>query len=313
MGIDPISTETTRKIRQGLLRWYREKKRDLPWRRRSDPYAIWVSEIMLQQTRVETAVPYYLSFMKIFPTVGALACAKEDRVMKAWEGLGYYSRARNLQKAARIVMRDRKGRFPETARDWSLLPGVGRYTAAAVASIACGEAVPAVDGNARRVYSRLFAIRGLLGRRETEATFDQIGANLVSLRAPGAFNQAVMELGARICLPGNTRCERCPVRSSCLARSRGIQEELPRRSARKPASRQVVVAAAIRRRGRLLIGKRPPDGLLGGLWEFPGGKVEGGEGLGEALVREVREELGISIRVGDELASVDHDYTHLSV
>jgi A/G-specific adenine glycosylase len=300
-------------LRKALLNWYRKSRRDLPWRKRKDAYAIWVSEIMLQQTRVETVIPYYTRFLKAFPSVRALAKAPQSRVLKLWEGLGYYTRARNLHEAARAVVRKKGGRLPRDAAAWRRLPGIGEYTAAAVASIAFGETVPAVDGNARRVFTRLFGVRTALGEADTERTLKALGGALLARRAPGDFNQAVMELGARICTPRRPSCDVCPVGRSCEARAQGDPDRLPRtrRKARPP--HHDVVAAVIRRRGRILIGRRPPRGLLGGLWEFPGGKVEAGETFAGALRREVREEIGLAIRPGGEIASVDHAYSHFTI
>ncbi len=312
-GRIPDPLDDPRPLRRALLRWYRKRRRDLPWRRTRDPYAVWVSEIMLQQTRVETVAPYFRRFLEAFPDVRALAAAPEDRVLKLWEGLGYYRRATNLHAAAKRIVQERGGVFPETAAAWKRLPGVGDYTAAAVASIAFGTPAPAVDGNVKRVLARLLEIEAPLGAKEAEVAIRGAAKRLLAPRVPGDFNQAWMDLGSGVCVPSNPRCEACPVRRWCGARARGDPERLPvrRKAGRVPHER--AVAAVIVRRGRWLIGRRPAGGLLGGLWEFPGGKVEAGETPAEALLRELREELGVEARIGDLFGEAEHAYTHFTV
>jgi len=279
----------------------------------SHPYPIWVAEVLLQQTRVDTVVPYFERFLETFPTVHSLAEADEDRLMKVWEGLGYYSRARNLQRAARIVAFERAGRFPRSAKEWQRLPGVGRYSANAIASIAYSECVGVLDGNVKRVLARLFDVQECIDGAETEKTLWAMAEELVSPRSPGNFNQAMMELGAVVCLPKAPRCDACPVRSLCAARSAGRQETLPLRRQKKPLPHYEVVVAALEKNGKFLLGKRPPGGLLGGLWELPGGKVKSGETHREALVRELMEELGVEVRPTEHLGSVNHAYSHFRV
>ena len=304
---------TTASVRRALLAWFRREARDLPWRRTRDPYRIWLSEVMLQQTRIDQGLPYYKRFIAAFPTVRALAAAKEDQVLKQWEGLGYYSRARNLHRAAQVIVEERDGAFPETAAHWQRLPGVGPYTAGAVASMAFDERTPVVDGNVKRVLSRLYDIDACIDQTATQRRLWALAEDLVPARRPGDFNQALMELGARVCVPRGPRCAACPVRAVCAARAAGTQHDRPVRRPRKPARREEIVVAAIRKNGRYLLGKRPAGGLLGGLWEFPGGKIEPGETHEAALVREAREELGIRIRVKGLVAAVRHAYTHLRV
>jgi A/G-specific adenine glycosylase len=277
-----------------LLAWFRRVARDLPWRRTKDPYAVWVSEVMLQQTQIATVIPYYERWMKRFPTVRALAKAGLDDVLKVWEGLGYYARARNLHKAARSLKT-----LPRTSEDWREVPGVGAYTAAAIASIVHGERVAVFDGNVRRVLSRLE------GRDVTEAPPPR--------GKPGDYNQALMELGQRICTVRAPKCGECPLAAGCAARASGDPERWPSKKPKKDVPHKEVAIAVIWRGDRLYVQRREEEGLLGGLWEFPGGKREKGETFEEALRREIREETGFAVDVGPYLMTVKHRYTHFSV
>ncbi|MGC9327046.1 MAG: A/G-specific adenine glycosylase [Candidatus Hinthialibacter sp.] len=300
-------------IRRSILAWFRKNKRDLPWRKTDDPYAVWLSEIMLQQTRVETVISYYNRFLEAFPTVIHLARASEDHVLKLWEGLGYYRRALHLHQTAKIVAQDRQGDFPKTVEELQALPGIGRYTAGAIASIAFGVRAPVLDGNVKRVLSRLYAIHEQIDRTEVLKRLWQIACELTSPRSPGNFNQGIMELGARICLPKNPLCNICPVKQCCEAFLNHRPQNFPVQKAKKSLPHYEVVAAALYKRGRYLLGKRPPGGMLGGLWEFPGGKVEAGETHEQALKREIMEEIGIDVEIGEHLTSVDHGYSHYTV
>lgn len=300
-------------LRRALLAWYRREARDLPWRGNRDPYTVWVAEIVLQQTRVDQGTPYIERFLGAFPTVQRLAQAKLDDVLKLWEGLGYYTRARNLHRAAGIVVNELGGAFPAAAEDWRKLPGVGRYTAGAIGSIVFGEEVPVVDGNVKRVLSRLTDLDACIDDGSvTESLWDLAGV-LVKGRSPGDFNQALMELGARICTPKNPECHQCPLKKMCAACAAGTQEQRPVRRTKKPTPHHELAVAAIRKNGRYLLGKRPPKGLLGGLWEFPGGPVGAGETHESAIRREMRAQLGIAVKVGGLVASVDHAYSHFRV
>jgi A/G-specific adenine glycosylase len=299
-------------LSQALLAWYAAEGRDLPWRHTADPYAIWVSETMLQQTRVETMQPYYARWMARFPTIEALAAADVQDVLRIWEGLGYYRRAHHLHSAARHVAAA-GGALPTTAAALRRLPGIGPYSAAAIAALAFGRDEIAIDGNLRRVLSRLFDLEIDAESREGEARLlEEAHAHLPPGRA-GAFNQALMDLGARICLPRTPACERCPLVNHCLARQQGTQRLRPVRAGRPAPIEAIAVAGVLRRDGRVLLAQRPAGKLLGGLWEFPGGKVEPGEAADAALRRELREELAVEVEVIDHVGSYRHAYTHLQV
>ncbi len=313
MSLSDAVDRKRRQVRRGLLAWFAREARDLPWRRTADPYRIWVSEVMLQQTQVGTVLPYYRRFLRAFPTVSALADAPIDRVLKLWEGLGYYRRAAHLHAAANVIARERAGRLPRSAEQWGHLPGVGRYTAAAIASIAFGERVAVLDGNVKRVLARLLAVRASVDASATAAALWRAAERLVPARRPGEFNEAMMELGARICRPRHPRCPECPIRRQCDAHAEGLTDTLPIRDRRKRTPHYQIVAAVIEKRGWFLIGRRPANGMLGRLWEFPGGKVNVGETHAAALVREVGEEVGIEVAVGERIAVVEHAYSHFSI
>jgi len=256
-------------MRARLLAWYRAARRDLPWRRTRDPYAIWVSEVMLQQTRVETVVPYWTRFLAELPTVHALAEAPLDRVLELWSGLGYYRRARLLHRGARDVVENWRGELPRDAESLQSIAGIGRYTAGAIASIAFGEAAPIVDGNVARVLSRLDAIEDDPASPAGKRALWKRAEELARGEAPGDLNQALMELGATVCVPKNPSCDGCPLRGDCRARARGLQNELPR-VAPKAAPRKVELRClVVEHRGALVLGKRREEALYGGLWEPP--------------------------------------------
>ena len=310
------STHDTRRIasiRRLLPRWWRRSRRDMPWRRTTDPYAIWVSEIMLQQTQVATVRPYYQRFLNRFPSVGALARAPLQDVLKSWEGLGYYARARNLHAAAATVVRKHGGHLPRTAEALRQLPGIGRYTAAAIASIAFGADDAVLDGNVIRGLTRLFAIGGLTGKAATQKRLWTLADQLVPPGKAGLFNQAMMDLGATVCTPRSPQCQVCPLRTVCHAHRMGKEPDYPRKARRPPVPHYDIVVAVVERRMHILIGRRRAKGLLGGLWELPGGKVAAGETLAQAARREVAEELGIRIRVLEPLAIVRHAYSHFRI
>ena len=302
-----------RRIRGALVRWYNRRRRDLPWRRTSDPYAIWISEIMLQQTQVATVIPYYERFLKRFPNAASLAAAGEQTVLKLWEGLGYYSRARNMRRAAKIIVKDFAGELPASPAELRGLPGIGRYTAGAIASIAFGLDEPVLDGNVTRVLCRVFRVRGNPKQARTEKRLWQLAGDLLPRGKAGLFNQALMDLGATICVPRKPLCPTCPLRHTCEAHPRGEQEKLPMKVKRRPVPHYEIAAGVIRHNGRILIARRKPEGLLGGLWEFPGGKREQGETLEECVVREAREEVQVNVCVTRPLTVVRHAYSHFRI
>jgi A/G-specific adenine glycosylase len=298
-------------IGQRLLAWYEAHCRDLPWRRTEDPYAIWVAEIMLQQTRVDTVIHYYQRFLASFPTMEALAAAPLESVLKAWEGLGYYARARNMHKAAQHITQNLGGQLPAAPEDLRLLPGIGDYTAAAIASIAFGYEAIALDGNLRRVLCRIFAIDDDPGRPNTQRLLERLAQAMLPAGRAGDFNQTLMDLGATICTPSKPRCLICPILTLCQANQEGIQNDLPIRATRTQRPHRDVTAGIIwDRNGHFLITQRPLDSLLGGLWEFPGGKRRPGEALSACLHREISEELAIEIQIGELLCTVKHAFTH---
>jgi A/G-specific adenine glycosylase len=297
-------------LRRRLLAWYGRHKRDFPWRRNPTLYRTLVSEFMLQQTRADQALPYYRRFLREFPSLRSLAAAPLDRVLKLWEGLGYYRRAEQLHRTAHILA----SRSQPTLADLRTAPGIGPYTWAAIGSIIYGEPLPVVDGNARRVMSRMLALGvppdSAAGDREIRYSLE----TWISRRAPGNWNQAIMELGASICVPRNPRCERCPLCRWCRAHGQGTVDLYPlKRPARNRPHRHIAAAIIRRRDGRILIAQRPAGGLLPNLWEFPGGKQEKGESLKACCLREIAEELDITISVGDRVARIPHAYSHYSI
>lgn len=298
---------------QKLLAWYKINARSLPWRGHADPYAVWVSEIMCQQTRIDTVIPYFLNWMRRFPSIKALAESDEQEVLNAWEGLGYYTRARSLLKAARQLNEAGLTQLPQSRTELEKLPGLGRYSAAAIASIAFGQNEAVLDGNVKRVLSRVFNMEVVADTPAGEKLFWQKAEECLPLGHAGDYNQAVMDLGATICTPTNPDCQRCPLNEECEANKLGLQNQRPLMTEKKPIPHWLVVAAVIERDGKVLIARRPSQGLLGGLWEFPGGKVEAGEAMPEALRREIREELATEINVGSEIGSYKHAYTHFKV
>jgi len=300
-------------LQTNLLRWFDKSKRDLPFRRTRDPYFIWISEIMAQQTQIDTLIPYYNRFITNFPTVFSLAQATEDAVIKAWEGLGYYSRARNLHQAARLIVSDYQGRIPDTLAELIKLPGIGPYTGGAIASIAFNQKVSAVDGNVLRVISRYCNSFADIGHAKTKK---QISGWLDSIlpEAAGDFNEALMELGALICLPKNPACLICPIRSGCQSDATGTTGQLPVKVKKQKQITKQVEVGIIKQNGRLFFIRRPEVGLLSGMWSFP--ITETAVGSGQDIKKKLREnfpELSEPIFIGTSRHLFSHIIWEMSV
>lgn len=308
-----MNAEPDPALARALLAWYRAQRRDLPWRRTADPYAIWVAEIMLQQTQVRTVIPYYQRFLARFPTVNALAEATLDEVLALWQGLGYYARARNLHAAARLVRERFHGSVPADPAALRSLPGVGAYTAGAILSIAFGQKEPALDANGMRVLCRLLDEAGDLRQAAVRGRLHAFALALLSDAHPGDVNQALMELGATICLPKAPRCGVCPLAAFCRACALGTQTARPAQRPRSAAPHHRAVAALIQGPEGVLLVRRAPSGLLGGLWELPGGEATPDEGDSEALARHLAEGLGVQVEVETPLGTIRHAYTHFRV
>jgi A/G-specific adenine glycosylase len=313
MRTDISSRNTEQEIRSRLIHWYARNRRSLPWRETADPYRIWVSEVMLQQTRVNTVIPYYHKFLGRFPDIERLAGADLQDVLKAWEGMGYYGRARNLHRAAERVCRDFGGRIPDQWEEFRDLPGVGDYIAAAVLSIAFQKPYAVADGNAKRVLARVFLMDEPVNDAAAHRVFRELAGRLLDPVAPGTFNQALMELGATVCLPRHPACPECSIRTECEARERDRTDQYPKRIRKKHTPEYEIGVGVVFKGDRVLITRRQPEGLLGGLWEFPGGKVLKGETPEQACVREIREEVNLSVEVLSFLTTVRHAYTHFRI
>ncbi len=297
-----------------LLPWFAEHARDLPWRRNRTAYRVLVSELMLQQSRVEQVLPFYRAFLRRYPSLRALALASRRDVLKAWEGLGYYARARRLHDLARRLVRERGGRFPRTVEGLAALPGLGPYTAAAVGSLAFGLDAAVVDGNVTRVLARVFRVDELPGSAAGRRRFEALANALMLPGRAGQVNEAWMELGALVCTPRAPSCPACPLRRVCGGRASGRPAAWPRRRPRRAVPHYEVGAAVVSdARGRILIAQRREDAMLGGLWEFPGGKREPGEDWPACIRRELREEMGVDVSVRDQLVVVPHAYSHFTI
>ncbi len=309
-----LNTEEAKRFRKNLIDWYRQNRRELPWRETSDPYKIWISEIMLQQTRVDQALPYYQRFMSLFPTVYDLAEAGRQKVLKAWEGLGYYSRARNMHQAAQTIVEAYHGKIPDSWENIIRLKGIGPYTAAAILSIAYRKPYAVVDGNVIRVITRFFGIREDVRSTAVRRTIQELADELIDRDHPGEFNQALMETGATVCTPANPGCDKCPLSNDCITVKTAAFDAIPYKSpAKKRPHYHIGVGIIQNDRNEVLIALRPENAMLGGLWEFPGGKQEGDETIPETIRRELREELGVEVEVTRPLMSLKHAYSHFTI
>lgn len=303
---------SVKKFQKDLITWFKGNQRELPWRIDQDPYKVWVSEIMLQQTKVDTVIPYFNRFIDKFPTIESLALAAEGDVLKAWEGLGYYSRARNLQAAVREVHETYGGIVPDSKEEISKLKGVGPYTTGAILSIAYGQAEPAVDGNVMRVISRLVASFDDISKQTTRKKIEAIIKILISKEDPSAFNQGLMELGALICTPSSPSCNLCPVQKHCQAFEERIQSQLPIKAKKAKIKEKKLACAIIKNQDKeVLIHQRPSKGLLASLWEFPNLEISNEKQAEDELERFLQMEYGLTTNIGVEVFSVEHVFSHL--
>jgi A/G-specific adenine glycosylase len=311
--MEPIAQKE--KIQTNLLQWFKKNGRDLPWRKTRDPYAIWVSEIMLQQTQVTTVIPYYQKFLKSFPTIHHLAKSDLSKVLKVWEGLGYYSRARNLHRASQIVLTRFRGKIPETLKDLLDLPGIGRSTAGSILSFAFHKDAPILDGNAKRVLSRLFTVSSNPMKSKTEGLLWQISESLIPKGFSNPFNQALMDLGSMLCTPKEPECDRCPLHRFCKGRASGKPERFPAKKVKRTIPHIESVSAVIKKDGRVLLNQRPPAGLLGGLWEFPNWRNEGKQRsrLNSRLKNTIKKEMEMDVEVKEFIGVFQQTYSHFKL
>ncbi|AKL96846.1 A/G-specific adenine glycosylase YfhQ [Clostridium aceticum] len=308
---EALNIEKISEIQEKLISWYEKNHRQLPWRETLNPYYIWISEIMLQQTRVDTVIDYYKRFIVTFPTMKDLAEADEETVLKAWEGLGYYSRAKRIHQTAKIIVETYQGEMPRNYEEILKLPGIGPYTAGAIASIAFHQSVPAVDGNVMRVFSRIFYIKEDITLSTAQKKMQQIGEAVVSHKNPSSFNQGLMELGALICTPTSPKCLACPLYELCKARVLGIQETLPVKRKKLKPKEVIMEMALVYKDEKILITKRPKDKLLGDLWGLPSVEKEKSFQDGKSILLELEETYGIKAGDIKYLLEKNHIFTHI--
>jgi A/G-specific adenine glycosylase len=305
--------DTRKELQHKLVRWFRRAARPLPWRQTYNPYHIWISEVMLQQTQMERGIDYFNRWIECLPDVASVAAAEEQEILKLWEGLGYYARARNLHAAAKMLMERFDGIVPCDPLELQLLPGIGPYTSAAISSIACNTDIPVVDANVLRVYARLFDIDGPVKTGPTRVQIEKIATEMLPHGQARVFNQAIMDFGGMICLPKAPKCSNCPVEEHCLALLRGTVAERPRVENVKKTTLIEMATGLLEVEGRIFIQQRQADDIWGGLWEFPGGRIEPGESPEMAVVREYQEETGFSVDVCQKITTVTHFYTRYKV
>ena len=309
-----MNLESFKKSNNDLLNWFNDNRRAMPWRKNPSLYRVWISEIMLQQTKVEQATPFFNKWIKTFPTLKSLTNASEQQILKAWEGLGYYSRARNIYKSAQIIKKQYKGRFPRDPSAIESLPGIGAYTKAAICSISLNLDFAVLDGNVMRVLARYFCIEKNIDKSKTQRFLQNIIDELLPKGRAGEFNEAIMELGALICKPNNPKCYTCPIKKNCKSRISDKALSYPLKNKKNKIPHLIVGAAVIKdpKKG-FLIAQRNKNKMLGGLWEFPGGKKEKNESIKECIIRELKEELNIKINIGSKISKFNHVYSHFSI
>ncbi len=300
-------------LQKSLTRWYVKYHRELPWRKTTDPYLIWISEVMLQQTRVDTVIPYYKKFIERFPVIGDLAESDLALVLKHWEGLGYYTRARNMHQAAGIICKEYGGKLPEDQEELLRLPGVGDYISAAVGSIAFHLPVAVIDGNVKRILARLFMESMPVNDSAAKKHFGDLALGILDRENPGQFNQAMMELGQRVCKPKGPDCGHCPLKKYCKACKNNMTASYPVKIPKKPVPLRKMIFAVVIRKGKWLIIRRPDSGLLGGLWEFPGKEIPPAQNSDDEVAGMVIQKAGIQIQINRKLGNVRHVYTHFRV
>ncbi len=308
-----MNHEQRTRFARSLIQWYQEHKRSLPWRQEVTPYRVWISEIMLQQTQAERVIPFFQNWLRLFPDIRSVAEAAQDELLKAWEGLGYYSRARRIQAAAQKIAGSHGGSLPQDLDDLLALPGIGPYTAAAILSLAFNQPVAAVDGNVERVLARVLNIPAPVKTRASQHQIRDTAQAMIPEGQARTFNQALMELGATVCLPRKPSCAACPVRESCQSLAQGVVLQRPVPGKKTRITPIQVAAGVLTRDSRIFIQKRPPQGLMANLWEFPGGKLKDGESPDQALIREFKEELDMDIAVGEKITVIKHGYTTFRV
>jgi A/G-specific adenine glycosylase len=302
-----------KKIQQKLIHWFRRTARPLPWRQTYNPYHVWISEIMLQQTQMERGIDYFNRWIERFPDVASVAKADEQEILKLWEGLGYYARARNLHDAAKRLMERFDGIIPCDPAELQLLPGIGPYTSAAISSIACNTDIAVVDANVLRVYARIFDIDGPVKTGATRNRIEQLASEMLPQGQARVFNQALMDFGGVICLPKSPKCSSCPICEGCLALMRGTVAERPLVERPKKTTLIEMATGLLEVEGRIFIQQRQPDDIWGGLWEFPGGRIESGESPESAVIREYVEETGYHVDICNKITTITHFYTRYKV